>query len=418
MQPKKCPSLLLLTSSYPRSGDDQTSGYIREFARRLSREFDVTVLTLPDPGADDEDTEPLRVKRARCLLPDRLNPLLAGSDLNGIRSRGLLSQALAGYALLVFFLQACRVSLRADIICSHWLLPSGLIGAILSRLLGKPHLAIEHSGALHLLRRMRGGRRIAGFIARGAGRVIVVSRDLEAKLLNLCPEAKGKTEVVPMGIESSLVPRRRNGGRSSEDEGTSTPVLRLLFLGRLVEIKGVQVLLRSLENRRDVQLYVAGDGEKRGELEWMARELNVDVTFLGRVGRAEKARLLTICDAVVIPSLVMPGGRTEGLPVVALEALAAGLPLLASRVGGLSEIIEDGHNGLHFEAGDHRMLAERIEQIAGDRRLLMRLSANARAAASSYDWSRIGGRYIEICRTLLRTNGTSKPHQASRGETV
>ena len=418
MPPEKRPTLLLLTSSYPRSGDDQTCGYIRDFARSQSREFDVTVLTLPDPEAADETEDFLRVKRARCLLPGRLNPLQAHRDLNGLRSRNLFWHMLAGCALLSFFLRAVRESQRADVICSHWLLPSGLIGSILSRMMRRPHLIVEHSGALHLLRQMRGGRRLAEFIIQGAGCVIVVSRDLEEKLLELCPAAKGKIAVLPMGIESRLLRRRRNSRRAREGKGELSAELRLLFLGRLVEIKGVQVLLASLENRQDVLLYVAGDGAKRGELERAARDLKVNATFLGQVGRAERKKLFATCDAVVIPSLVMPDGRTEGMPVVALEALAAGLPVLASRVGGLSDIIRDGHNGLLFEAGNHRMLAERIDQIDGDRHLLMELSANARSAASSYDWRRVGRRYLDICRTLIRTNGTSESHQASRSETV
>jgi glycosyltransferase involved in cell wall biosynthesis len=421
-QPK--PTLLILSSSFPSSPDDESCGYVREFACRMALEFDVQVLTFADAKArasrrradhSEAQRQVFQLRRAKSFLPKGLDPLRADRDLNQLASSNLFIKVLALISLLAFFIKALRLARRADVVCSHWLLPCGLLGAMLASLYGKPHVVIEHSGALHLLMRMPAGRALARFIVRRSQRIITVSGDLQDKLLALCPEAQGKTEVIAMGIAALH--------RGVSDELMKTDGLidwqsgsenRILFIGRLVEIKGLEILLKALATLQGVQLVVAGDGEQRMALHRLAEKLNVDAVFLGQVGKAEKARLLAASAAVVIPSLRLPDGRTEGLPVVALEAMAAGLPLIAARVGGLSEIIIDGQNGLLFEAGNHLLLADRIKRLLDDKGLRERLSAQARQTAEAFDWQIIGAKFSEIFKDCVSTNGSVESYQTAR----
>jgi glycosyltransferase involved in cell wall biosynthesis len=422
------PSLLILSSSFPSSPDDETCGYVREFARRMGLEFDVQVLTFADPKAKawladsqglEAQKEGFQLVRAKSFLPLRLDPLQGGRDLHQLVHANLFLKILAMISLCAFFIKALKLARHADVICSHWLLPSGLIGATLASLFRKPHVAIEHSGALHLLLRMRSGRALARFIVRRSRRIITVSQDLRSKLTGLCPYAREKTEVIPMGIAATgrehppglenadrLLDRGLNGQRGSEN--------KILFIGRLIEIKGLEILLKALATLQEVQLLVAGDGEQRMALESLAAELKVNAVFLGQLGRAEKARLLATSTMVVIPSIRLPDGRTEGAPVVALEALAAGLPVIAAGVGGLSEIIIDGQNGLLFEAGNHLLLADRIQRLLDDRELRERLSSQARRTAEAFDWQIVGAKFSEIFKDYVSTNGSVESYQAAQ----
>ena len=178
----------------------------------------------------------------------------------------------------------------------------------------------------------------------------------------------------------------------------------VLFIGRLTEIKGLGVLLKAMEGLDGLQLVVAGDGETRDEYERMARHLSLNARFIGRVGAPEREQLLSACDAVVIPSIVLADGRTEGTPVVCLEAMAAGRVVIASRVGGLAEVITDGENGLLFEQGDHRMLKEKLMLALSDDSLRQRISENAQHAVAAYDWKRIGLRFTDVLKDPLRKN--------------
>jgi glycosyltransferase involved in cell wall biosynthesis len=407
MNPTK-PNLLILTSSFPARAGDETCGYIRDFARSLSPDFNVTVLAPADRDAEAWPEDLFTLARSSSPLPRRLDPFQASADFNSLRAGNLSVKCASAISLAAFFKDAIKLASRADVICSHWLVPSGLIGVLVSRALDKPHVAVEHSGALHLLAQMRGGARLARFIINGCDRVITVSEDLKHKLLALCPGAGGKAEVIPMGIRATPPANVENAAQSERGK-------TILFIGRLTEVKGVDVLLKAMREIDGARLLIAGDGGQRNALEELARNLSVSAKFLGQVEATGRDALLAACDAVVIPSRVLRDGRTEGTPVVCLEAMAAGLPVIASSVGGLAEVIVDGHNGLLFESANHLMLAEKLHLVFGDARLRRELSRNARLTASDYLWPRTGARFSEIIKGTLENDSINYDQSVSTG---
>jgi glycosyltransferase involved in cell wall biosynthesis len=387
------PRLLLLTSSYPSGDGDERCGYVRGFARRLEASFDVTVVAPPERHESRAEEGGVSLVRSPALLSRAVDPFQAGGDLNDIIRRGFLTRLGVAISLLFFFMSAFRRAWRSDAICSHWLAPAGLIGAVLSRALGKPHVIVEHSGALRWLVRSSGRRWLLRFIVGGADRIVTVSAELKRVLAANCPAAVGKTEVIPMAVEMPV------GDDGAVIETGHPPFV--LFVGRLVPIKGVEVLLRAARTAERFPIVVAGDGEQRPALERLARELDLDVRFTGLVDARRRDRLLRECSLVVIPSVVLDDGRTEGLPVVCLEAMAAGKPVIASRVGGLPEIVIDGRNGLLFDPGDHLMLAEKMELLLSNQRLRGEIGENARVDAAEYSWSRTGPRFCHILESVL-----------------
>ena len=395
----------MLTSSFPSSPGDDTCGFVRDFAHSLSSEFKVTVLAPPDRQAVECSSSAFRLTRSRSVVPLRIDPFQASVDLNELVSAGLLKRLLATISVLCFFVRAFCLALRADVICSHWVVPCGLIGGSIARLLGVPHLLVEHSGALHMLRRLRVGSEVARYIVKRCDHIVAVSSDLKGKLIELCPEAAG-ISVIPMGVNTSAASgapiTKDNRPLPAFDQKTAYPTI--LFIGRLVEIKGLDVLLRAMEGQEGWRLIVAGEGRERRSLEELSRAVGVDAHFVGRIGATDRDRLLSCCDAVVIPSRVLAGGRTEGTPVVCLEAMTAGKVVVASRVGGLAELIADGETGLLFEQGDYLALKHKLMLIKGDDRLRESISENARRAVAAYEWPLIGIRYREILNGLLTKN--------------
>lgn len=399
------PTLLLLTSSFPRGPGDETCGYIRDFALSLRGQFNVEVLAPRDSKPVDWTTNEFRLRRAWSMLPARFDPFTSDVDLNQLIEKGLCAKLGAAISLACFFIQAFLFALRCDVICSQWLVPCGLIGAMISRITGRPHIAVEHSGAIHVLRRMRGGRGIACFIVANSFRVITVSSDLKRKLVSLCAEASTKTQVISMGVNVR--------DESSANDIAHNPLRSILFIGRLTEIKGLDVLLKAIEGIEDVVLTIAGDGPLRQDLERMSSELSLRASFAGHVTADERQALLGMCEAVVIPSRELADGRCEGTPVVCLEAMAASRLVIASRVGGLAEVITDGHNGLLFDPEDHRMLGEKLMMALADDSLRERIATNGRRAIESYNWTAIGAKFIRILNDSL-DNGPITHRQRRR----
>ena len=403
------PKLLILTSSFPSGPADETCGYIRDFARSLSLEFEVQVLAPPDRNAIDWPADDFTLARSSSPFPGSIDMFQATRDFNGLAVNSIGAWVAFTCSFCLFFIKAIKLAARSDVVCSHWLVPSGFAGALITKLTRKPHIVVEHSGALHLLSRVRGGRRLARFILSASERVITVSEDLRRKLVAFCPDEKEKLGVIPMGVRANEAAGGHSRGavRSRiahcfSPAGSDKP--QILFIGRLTEVKGVDVLVRAMTRVGPARLVIAGDGDQRTTLEVLARKLSIDAVFLGQVDASERDQLLAQSKVVVVPSRVLRSGRTEGTPVVCLEAMAAGRPVIAARVGGLAEIIVDGHNGLLFEPDDELALAEKLNLLISDSGLREELVTNARLTAAEHSWLRVGSRFAETIRASLNRN--------------
>jgi glycosyltransferase involved in cell wall biosynthesis len=403
------PKLLILTSSFPSGPADETCGYIRDFARSLSLEFEVQVLAPPDRNAIDWPADDFTLARSSFLLPSSIEMFQATRDFNGLAVNTIGAWVAFICSVGLFFIKAIRLAARSDVVCSHWLVPSGFAGALIAKLTRKPHVVVEHSGALHFLSRVRGGRQLARFVVSASARVITVSEDLRLKLVAFCPDGKESVEVIQMGVQANEAAGGHSRGTiRSRIAHCFTPAEsdkpKILFIGRLTEVKGVDVLVRAMLRVGPARLVIAGDGGQRTALEALARKLSIDAVFLGQVDASERDQLLAQSKVVAIPSRVLQSGRTEGTPVVCLEAMAAGRPVIAARVGGLAEIIVDGHNGLLFEADDELALAEKLNLLISNSGLRERLVTNARLTAAQHSWLQVGPRFAEIIKASLNKN--------------
>jgi glycosyltransferase involved in cell wall biosynthesis len=182
-----------------------------------------------------------------------------------------------------------------------------------------------------------------------------------------------KLRIVHCGVDPALYDRPR---AETEDQR-----LHLVFVGRLAPVKGLRVLIEALlaARRTDVRLTIVGDGEERATLEAMAAPLGEAVRFTGYQSQEEVAGILATAHAFVLPSFA------EGVPVVLMEALAAGLPVIATRITGVPELVEDGVSGLLVPPGDAQALAAAIDRLAArpDRGAAMGPRAARRSCRSS-----------------------------------
>ena len=180
-----------------------------------------------------------------------------------------------------------------------------------------------------------------------------------------------KLKIIHCGVDPDRydTPAARNGDR-------------MLFVGRLAAVKGVPLLLEALAGTRqtlpDLRLTLVGDGPDRADLEARARELDLGhaVDFAGYRSQSEVAALLAKSDCLVLPSFA------EGVPVVLMEAMAARLPVIATRVGGTAELVEHGVSGHLIPPGDPAALRDAIvATMTGANRAAMGDAGRARVKA-------------------------------------
>jgi glycosyltransferase involved in cell wall biosynthesis len=185
---------------------------------------------------------------------------------------------------------------------------------------------------------------------------------------------------------------------------------RILYVGRLAPKKGVADAIQAITLLDDVELRIAGDGPLERSLKEHAEATGVGdrVVFLGRKTRAEVAAEMRSAMCLVIPSVTARDGDRDGTPNVLGEAIASGVPVIASRIAGLSEHISDGETGLLHEPGDANGLAVRLRELLRDPRRGEALAAEARfRTRTRLDSSTASGRYVAWIRQAIRDSGST-----------
>lgn len=321
------PKVVVLTSSYPRHAEDWVGRFVADGVAELRRRgLEVEVVR---PRIDPDGGGLVATLRRR---PWRILPL---------------------FLRLAYELR--RAARDADLVHAHW-----LASAAIARLAGKPFVVTLHgtpsAGLLSDASLARKAPWLVRLLLRGARAVICVSEPLAQAMQEIGVE---QARYIPNGVAVQTVRKR-------EDERPF-----ILFAGRLAREKGIPELV---EATRGLPLVVAGDGP--------LRSLVSDA--LGFVPHHELERLYERAAVVVLPSY------REGLPLCVLEAMAHGRPVVATRVGGIPQLVEDGRTGYLVEPGDPAGLRDALLRLLGDAELRARMGAAARdRVAGICSWQRV-----------------------------
>jgi glycosyltransferase involved in cell wall biosynthesis len=256
---------------------------------------------------------------------------------------------------------------RPDVIHAHWILPAGIVARLLRLLTGTPYVVTAHGADAYTLR-SGPALWLKRTVLRNAEATIPVSSAIGADLATLGPV----TKAVPMGVDVRRI--RAEVGERRPEPG------RVLLIGRLVEKKGANVLLDAAVQVPEARVVIAGDGPLFGELTRQAQHLGIAdrVEFLGQCPRAEVMNQLARAAVVALPSQIGAGGDQDGVPVVLGEAMAAGVPLVASDLGGLGEHVVDGVTGLLVAPGSPIELADALRRLIDKPDYAATLAATAR----------------------------------------
>ena len=241
--------------------------------------------------------------------------------------------------------------IKPDLLLVNWLYPDGWAGMVTARRLGLPYVLQVLGSDLRFIAKDPSRRGQILDALEHAGGIMTKSRPLREELLSM-GVAVEKTVVVPNGVNQRLFhPRPRLEARRGL--GLSEKGQIALFVGNLVEVKNPSAAVRAIFRLPGVELLLAGSGPLEQNLKLLAQGLGVGsrVRFLGPVNHGRIAELLAACDCLVLPSL------SEGEPNAVLEALASGRPVVASRVGGVPDLVANGVNGYLAEPGDVEGLA-------------------------------------------------------------
>ena len=379
------PRVLFLATEFPTAASPVVGTFVREHARAAALHADVAVLHLErapgrhglfeiaEEAADGGAPTGLRVVRVRYR-----------------RFGAPVSYLAFALGAVVAARRLARSGFRPDALHANSFL-SALVGLLLRRISRVPLVYTEHWSVFlpedpaTLSRPMR---TIARLALERANAVLPVSGAMERALRALAPGAR--LRVVPNAVDPALF----HPGPQPPPRAANDPA-RLLYVGLLYDAKGLDVLLPAvaslLRDGRRVMLDVVGDGVLRGETEELAARLGLAegaVTFHGIRPKAEVGERMRGADLLVLSS------RFENNPCVLLEALCCGLPVVATRVGGVPEIV-DAAAGEIAEPGNPEAFAAALDR-ALDRLPAFDREQIARAAAGRYGHDAVGAALAEV----------------------
>lgn len=391
--------VLFIVTAYPRWPGDVITPWLVETIERLrGRGVEVEVLAPSYRGLGSGVRDGVMVHRFR-YAPAALETLTHDQTApDRVRERRAYLGLVPGY-VAAGTLAAVRLARSGgfDVMHAFWPLPHGLLGLAARRAAGVPLVCTFFGVELRWLQSELGLLRpVVRRIVRGSDAVTVISSHTAAEVRAVAPEAS--VRVIPFGAatpdEAIPPPRMRHPGEP----------MRLLFIGRLVERKGVGVLLEALaRGGAGDRLTIVGDGPLRPELEAQARRAGLAgrVDFAGAVPAAALSARLAEADALVLPAVRDAKGDVEGLGVVLIEALSAERPVIASASGGIVDIVRDGDTGLLVPPGDAGALASAIARYREDPRLAADLAARGRAfVEAEFSWTGILDRLVETYQVL------------------
>ncbi|MGB9937074.1 MAG: glycosyltransferase family 4 protein [Methanobacterium sp.] len=226
---------------------------------------------------------------------------------------------------------------------------------------------------------------ISKYVLKNSDKIIALTKDMCIEIKKLYDK---QVFIIPNGIEIKRF-KYLSKENSRKIIGLLPDKYIITFVGTLRPIKGVKYLMYSIKIIKDLKIdfkvLIIGDGQDRTKLELLAKKLDITdfVEFIGRISNDNINTYMAASDVFVLPSL------SEGFPVVILEAMASGLPIITTNVKGLPEIVKNYENGFTVEPKDPQKLANRILLLMENNKLSNKISGNNKQKAIEYDWAKV-----------------------------
>ena len=391
--------MLILATRVPLESGDGTPSFVLDNASAMADDFDITILAPRIKGSRAVSEQDGVTVRRFPYFPARWERLADDAIMPQLGSNPLLwLQAAPLVGMMLWHAIKEHRDRPVALIHANWIVPAGLVAAAMKRLHAIPYITTSRGADAFRLNRwpLRGLKQA---VVDRSARFIGVSRDIVEQF----PTSRCPVEVQPSGIDFSAWEHT-----AEHDEPSRAAVL---FVGRLAAKKGVADAIRAVTRLNGVELRIVGDGPLEQALRMLATSLpgGERVVFLGRRSRAEVVREMRLALCLVIPSVTAADGDRDGTPNVLGEAIAAGLPVVASDIAGLSEFVVDGETGCLCEPGDAEGLSSALQSVIDNPVVSAQLAKEARSRfAPAFDLRQVSQRYAGWYEEAIsKSQGTS-----------
>jgi glycosyltransferase involved in cell wall biosynthesis len=399
--------IVSLTSLFPNNMHPDSCVFIRERLRYLSKIHDLKVVA-PVPYFPRIRLHARWYRHSQTAFRERIGGMDVFHPRYVVTPRvGMAFYGLGYFLSIISFMKKLSRRYPFRLVDAHYIYPDGLGAVLVARTLRKPVVLSARGSDINLFTAYPVIRRWIVYALTRCDRIIAVSEALKDAIVGLGLN-EGKIDVIPNGVDADQFhPVSRAAAR--EALGLPPAATILLSVGSLRSLKGFHHLISAVDIIRgsgkdrdaDLRLYIIGSGEYRGKLEQRIARLNLQshVRLVGQIPHGELYQWYNAADLFVLAS------SREGWPNVIMESLACGLPVVATPVGGIPEILHSGKYGLLLDAAgdsglENRLAESILEALSGDwdRQELV-------AYARRNSWDRTAGKIDDTFRRALKDHG-------------
>jgi len=399
--------VLVIGSVYPRFHEDAEVPWLRTSIAHLKKAgLGIQVLAPAYKGLKSHEIDGVKVNRFR-YAPASWEILTHEEGApSKMASKPWLQLLAIPYIISGFFkcIGICR-KFRPDVIHAHWPFPHAYIALGAAKLFKIPLVLNFHGAELLLIRKKKWVKPLLKFAIGQAQAVFANSSFTAGKIKAL---RNVDVEWSPYGttLESGST-SAGNGGTSAIVPHPVNGKFKILFVGRHIERKGICYLIEAAKHlpRDQFEIRIVGVGDITDKLKAQAAEIAdaAEIIFTGKLSPEELANEYRTANVFTLPAIVDSKGDTEGLGVVLIEAMELGLPVVASNVGGIPDVVVDGVSGILVPEKDPEALAGAYRRLAADPGLVKQLLEGAqKRIAECFSWDKIVERQIGVYKKITK----------------
>jgi glycosyltransferase involved in cell wall biosynthesis len=390
-----------VTSVFPRGENDPTASWIIEIIHRLqARGIDIKVFCPSFKGLKDQHIHSIEARRFRYFFKNQED--LTHDQGAPYKIREARYRFIAIFYVffgLIHFLRYCRKE-KFDILHVQWPFPHAIWAYFASLLYKAKTVLTFHGAELLLVKSYPFVRHFLKHAIRHADGITSNSSFTKSRILEITDTTVNVIGFGPAVGEIQSAVKREHAKKAN-------PRKQILFVGRFIERKGTEYLIKAMPeivDKIDCELVLVGVGDLEGELRQIAEDLGVEqhIKFAGVLSNEELNTRYREADVFVLPAIVDSKGDTEGLGVVLIEALAYNTPVIASKVGGIIDIVKHRETGMLVPEKDPSALATAVVEILTNDELAMRLAEDGnRFIKEKFDWDKLAGQLHDIYEQVL-----------------
>lgn len=293
------------------------------------------------------------------------------------------------------FLKALKLAKKSDLIHAHIAYPSGIIAMLIKSLTKKPYIITSQGDELMDYPEKKLLKFLKSPIKRSlkkANHIHCISKALFNNIKDFFDINPKNITIIPNGVDLNLF----NSAKKVDLKKKFKSKNILINVSRLTKKNNVESVIKAMTKLdKNTRLIIVGDGPERKNLEQLAKKLNVQVIFTGNIDHKKIPSLIKGADIFIRTP------RTEGLGNVFLESMASNVPIIASPIGGILDIIKNNENGLLVNQNNVEEIASAIKKLLKDNNLREKLIKNGSKFVKDYDWNTIGEKTFKIYKNLI-----------------